>query len=233
MLLTCYSIIPENNEIDADKGSVFDALASVQKAMANGRRLELIELLAQGEYAVENLARVTGMALATASSHLQILKRGGIVRTRRDGTTIYYRLAGDDVAELYLVAKRVGLRHSPELRDSLALYMAEVESAGAGAPLIDAAAVDTGMTVVDVRPKAEYESGHFPGAISIPLAELQGRYSEIPADGTVVVYCRGEFCRLAREAAAWLCKGGFDARAMDEGVIEWRATHDVDLSDAE
>jgi rhodanese-related sulfurtransferase/DNA-binding transcriptional ArsR family regulator len=217
------------NKGGADKRSVFDALATVQKAMANGRRLELVELLAQGEHSVETLARMSGMGVTTASSHLQTLKRAGLVKTRREGTTIHYRLAGDDVAELYQAAKKVGLRRSPELRDSLEAYMAPVTDSSGDAEPIDAADITTDMTVVDVRPAEEFAEGHFPGAISIPLDELEEREGEIPGDARVVLYCRGEFCRMAREAAAWLCERGVDARAMDEGVIEWRATSQVDL----
>jgi rhodanese-related sulfurtransferase len=143
-------------------------------------------------------------------------------------TTIFYELAGDDVAQLYLAIKRVGMLRSPALRDALAGYL----SPGGSEPpvrTIDPAAVTSEMTVIDVRPRSEYETAHFPGAISIPLADLEERYSEIPAEKSVVVYCRGEFCKLARDAAAWLSARGIPAMAMDEGVIEWRATRLVDL----
>jgi rhodanese-related sulfurtransferase/DNA-binding transcriptional ArsR family regulator len=210
------------------KAEVLDSLAGVLKALANGRRLELVELLAQGEHSVDTLARMSGMAVTTTSAHLQTLKQAGLVRTRRQRTTVFYRLAGDDVAELYVAAKRVGLLHSPALRSVLGEYMGQVDAA-CEAPTIDPAAVTSNMTVIDVRPLQEYDAGHFPGSISIPLAELEQRYIEIPGGAPVVVYCRGEFCRLAREAAQWLRDRGIDAMAMDEGVIEWRATRTVDL----
>ncbi|MDH6281677.1 ArsR/SmtB family transcription factor [Prescottella agglutinans] len=212
----------------ADKASVFESLARVVKAMANGRRLELIELLAQGEHSVETLARMTGMGVTTVSGHLQTLKQSGLVATRRERTTIFYRLAGDDVAEFFLAAKRVGLRHYPDLRQTLVEYMEQAD-AGRTAPSIDPSAVTSEMTVVDVRPTEEFEAGHFPGALSIPLAELPDRYREIPTGTEVVVYCRGEFCSLAREAARWLGDHGVDAKAMDEGVVEWRVSKEVDL----
>jgi DNA-binding transcriptional ArsR family regulator/rhodanese-related sulfurtransferase len=217
-----------NNEEEVDKQSVFDALASVVKAIANGRRLEVVEVLAQGEHSVEVLSRMLGMGMTTTSSHLQTLKHAGLVKTRREGTTVFYRLAGDDVAELYLAAKRVGLQRSAQLRDLVGSYMGQVEAAQP--PLsIDPSAVTSDMTVIDVRPREEFEVGHFPGSLSLPLPELQHRFVEIPSGATVVVYCRGEFCRMAREAAAWLRERGIDAKVMDEGVIEWRVTKDVDL----
>lgn len=212
----------------SSRAAVFDALSGIVKAIANGRRLELIELLAQGEHSVEALARLSGLETTTASAHLQTLKRAGLVRTRRQRTTIYYRLAGDDVAELYLAAKRVGLLRSPELRETAGSYLGHGDGAEP-VPLVAPAAVTSRMTVIDVRPKDEFDAGHFPRAISLPLDELPGRVTEIPEGAEVVVYCRGEFCRMARDAARWLRRRGIDASAMDEGVIEWRATKEVGL----
>ncbi|RGE20345.1 metalloregulator ArsR/SmtB family transcription factor [Leucobacter sp. wl10] len=208
------------------KADVFDVFAEVTKAMANGRRLELLELMAQGEHSVEDLANLTGMGMTTTSAHLQSLKRAGLVQTRRRRTTIFYRLAADDVAELYTAAKRVALARNSRLRDTVQAYMSEPRAEG---PTIDPAAVTSDMLVVDVRPKDEFDSAHFPGAISIPLAELEDRYTEIPAEAEVVLYCRGEFCRLSREAAVWLRERGLDAKSMDEGIVEWRATKEIAL----
>ncbi|MGB2949763.1 MAG: metalloregulator ArsR/SmtB family transcription factor [Rhodococcus sp. (in: high G+C Gram-positive bacteria)] len=212
------------------KVEVYDALASVVKALGHGKRLELIELLAQGEHSVEALARLSDTALTTISAHLQTLKHAGLVKTRRERTTIHYSLSGDDVAQMYIAAKRVGLLRSPLLRDALHGYLAgaEPDTLGGG-PTIDSSAVTSEMTVIDVRPVHEYQTAHFPGAVSIPLPELPERYLEIPDDVTVVVYCRGEFCRLAREASQWLRDHGIDAKAMDEGVIEWRSSKAVNL----
>lgn len=218
-----------NSEIvGREKLEVFDQLARVAKAMSNGKRLELVELLAQGEHPVESLSTKLGMGLTTVSAHLQHLKHAGLVRTRRVGSTILYQLAGDDVAQMYLAIKRVGMMRSPALRDALATYLS---SGGTEPPVptIDPASVTSDMTVIDVRPRHEYEAAHFPGAISIPLAELEERYAEIPSGKPVVVYCRGEFCKLARDAAAWLSAQNIHAMAMDEGIIEWRATRMVDL----
>ncbi len=218
---------PRNIE-ECGRALVFDTFADVVKTMASGRRLELVELLAQGEYAVEALARVAGMAVTTTSTNLQILRQAGLVATRRERTTIYYRLAGDDVAELYLAAKRVGLRRDPRLRDAVGAYLGAADGGECG-PSIDPAAITADMTVIDVRPRTEFDAGHLPGALSIPMTELEQRHSEIPPGAEVVVYCRGELCRLARESAAWLRGHGVDARAMGEGVIEWRVTKQVSL----
>ncbi|QXC46239.1 ArsR/SmtB family transcription factor [Rhodococcus qingshengii] len=214
----------------ADKADVYDALAAVVKALGHGKRLELIELLAQGDHSVEELAKLSDTALTTISAHLQTLKHAGLVRTRRERTTIHYSLAGDDVAQMYIASKRVGLLRSPVLRETLNEYLTGAETDAAdGGPTIDPSAVTSGMTVVDVRPAHEYHAAHFPGAVSIPLPELPERYREISDDATVVVYCRGEFCRLAREAAQWLRQNGIDAKAMDKGVIEWRSSKAVNL----
>ncbi|WP_198684071.1 metalloregulator ArsR/SmtB family transcription factor [Brachybacterium sp. YJGR34] len=208
------------------KESVVEVFAEAVKAIANGRRLELMELMAQGEHAVEALARQTGMATTTTSAHLQTLHRAGLVVRRRERTTIYYRLSGDDVAELYTAAKRVALNRYPRLREALDAYMGEPRAQG---PVIDPAAVTSQMVVIDVRPAEEYDAGHFPGSVSFPLAELEDRIDELPEDREIVVYCRGELCRLAREAAVLLRAHGLDAKAMDEGVVEWRASKEIDL----
>lgn len=216
------------NSSEEGKATIYNAMADVVKALANGRRLELVELIAQGEHPVERLARMTGMGVTTTSSHLQTLKQAGLVKTRRERSMIYYRLAGDDVAELYVAAKRAGLRRSAKLRETVGSYMGQIDT-DRPTVLIELAAVTSQMTVIDVRPREEFDAGHFPGSVSIPLPDLEDRYGEIPAGAEVVVYCRGEFCRMAREAAQWLCGRGIAAKAMDEGIIEWRVTKEIDL----
>lgn len=212
-----------------DRQNVFDNFADSLKPFAHGRRLELMEILAQGEHSVEALARLSGLALTTTSNNLQNLKRTGLVKTRRDGTTIYYSLAGDDVLELFLAAKKVALRHNPALANSLKMYMGNPKYSG---PTIDPASVTENMFIIDVRPQTEYDTSHFPSAVCIPITELEERHSEIPRDRQIAIYCRGEFCRLAREAATYLRGRGFDARAMDEGITEWRAAKDITLDNA-
>lgn len=208
---------------EPDRDSLFESLAGAMKALANGHRLELVELLADGEHSVEALARMARLGVTTASSHLQTLKRAGLVRTRRAGTTVYYRLADSDVAAVYVAAKRMALRHTPGLQDELAAYL------GDDVDVIHPADVTADMVVLDIRAADEYAAGHFPGAVSIPHAELADRVGEVPDDRTVVLYCRGEFCRRARTAAAWLADRGVRAKAMDEGVVDWRASQAVEL----
>ena len=205
---------------------MYDAFAECLKAVANGRRLELLELMAQGEHSVEELARLTGLAMTTTSNHLQTLKRAGLVSTRREGSTIFYRLGGDDVAELYAAAKRVAFGRHARARAELDAFMDQPVAQG---PVIDPADVTSQMYVIDVRPVAEYEAGHFPGAVSIPVDELDQRLAQVPQGAQVVLYCRGQLCRLAREAAVRLRAKGVDARAMDVGVVEWRADRGADL----
>lgn len=217
------------NSGEVAKQEVFDHFAHVIKAVGNGRRLELLEILAQGEHTVEALSRMSGLAVSTTSNNLQTLKRSGLVATRREGTSIFYRVAGDDVVELFIAAKAVALRRHPSLGDALQTYLDHPRTQG---PTIDPSLVDASMYVLDVRPRNEYEAGHFPDAVSIPMTELGARHDEIPRDRQVVVYCRGELCRLAREAAAFLRGRGVDAHAMTEGVAEWRAGKDFPLDHA-
>lgn len=214
----------------AGHDELVDLLGGVIKAMASGRRLALIELMAQGERSVEDLSRLSGISFQSTSAHLRVLKQAGLVDTRREGTTIFHRLAGDDVAELYVVAKDVALQRSAHLREVMEDYLSEPTESGEPAPVIAAAAVTDDMTVLDVRPRSEWEAGHFPGAVSMPFDELPDRYGELPEGRRVVLYCRGEFCHLAREGAEWLRERGLDAVAMHDGVIEWRGTRTVRLA---
>lgn len=210
---------------------VFAELAEVLKALGNGRRLQLLEFLAQGEHSVDELARLAGMQVTTVSSNLKSLREAGLACTRREGTTVFYSLAGDDVAHLLVAAERVARARSPRLRETVDAFLAAA-SETADVPAIAPRSVTSEMTVIDVRPDTEFAAGHFPGARSIPLEELPTRWREIPAHRSVALYCRGEFCRLAREAAAWLRTRGIDAAAMDAGVLEWRATGEVVLDAA-
>lgn len=214
------------NTAGVRKQDVFDDLTDVVRAFGSGRRLELVEMLAQGQHSVESLATNCNMATTTTSNNLQILKHNGLVTTRRAGTTIFYQLAGEDVLELFLAAKRVALRRNATLRHSLETFLGNPSAQG---PIIDASLVTDHMLVVDVRPRDEYEAGHFPGAISIPMDQLPERYDELPRDRQVVVYCRGELCRLAREAAVTLRGYALDAIAMDDGIAEWRVGQEITL----
>lgn len=203
------------------KAALFEQLARVGKALANGKRLELLDLLAQAERSVDDLAAAAGLNLTTASAHLQTLKSAGLVATRRDGTRIHYRLAGDDVAELLVHARAVAEARLPDVAAARDGYLGGdgVELIGREELLRRAGAGD--VTVLDVRPAAEYAAGHLPGAINIPVDELADRLAEIPSDAEVVAYCRGPYCVFAHDAVRLLRAEGRQAYRLDDGVLEW------------
>ncbi|MFD1932434.1 ArsR/SmtB family transcription factor [Nonomuraea mangrovi] len=210
----------------AAKTALFDAFASVGKALASGKRLELVDLLAQGERSVEALAQAAGLGLTTASNHLQVLKQAGLVATRKHGTKVFYRLAGDDVAALWALLRQVGAAHLAEVERARAAYLGTgdagtVTEEVTREQLQDRIAADE-VILVDVRPGEEYAAGHIPGAISVPLDQLVDRLAELPADGTIVAYCRGAYCVLAHEAVRALTARGRDAARLADGMLEWR-----------
>ncbi|GAA1656806.1 ArsR/SmtB family transcription factor [Fodinicola feengrottensis] len=215
----------------AAKTVLFDQFARVGKALGSGSRLELLDLLAQGERTVEALAETAGLGLSTASAHLQTLKRAHLVATRRDGTKIYYRLAGEDVAALYALVRTVAQRRIPDVEPARRDFLGT--GIGAGAEPVDReellARARTGeVTVLDVRPGVEYQAGHIPGALNIPLHELADRLDELPADQEIVAYCRGAYCVLSHDATRLLAGRGYRARVLADGMLEWRlAGHPV------
>jgi rhodanese-related sulfurtransferase/DNA-binding transcriptional ArsR family regulator len=204
------------------KAVLFEQLARVGKAMASGKRLELLDLLAQAERSVDALAAAAGLNLTSASAHLQTLKRAGLVVTRRDGTRIFYRLAGPDVADLIVRAREVAAAHLPDVAAARDDYLGPsgVESIGRDELLRRVTAGQ--VTVLDVRPSGEYAAGHLPGAVNIPVDELAHRLDELPADVEVVAYCRGPYCLFAHDAVRLLARHGHRATRLREGVIEWR-----------
>lgn len=205
----------------AAKLALYEQFARVGKALASGKRLELLDLLAQGERTVDSLASAAELGLTTASSHLQSLKRANLVTTRRDGTRIYYRLAGTDVAELYEHLRRVADRHLPDVAAASAAYLGPDPEHVTRDELMRLA--ESGeVTVLDVRPREEYDAGHIPGAVSIPLDELPERLAELPADQETVAYCRGAYCVFAHEAIRLLVAEGRAARRLTDGMLEWR-----------
>jgi rhodanese-related sulfurtransferase/DNA-binding transcriptional ArsR family regulator len=206
----------------ARKAAVFEQLARVGKALASGKRMELLDLLGQAERPVEALAAAAALNLTTASAHLQTLKQAGLVTTRRDGTRIFYRLAGDDVADLLVRAREVAAAHLPDVAAAHDDYLGagEVESIGRAELLRRVA--DGAVTVLDVRPTAEYTAGHLPGAVNIPLEELAERLGELPVDVDVVAYCRGPYCVFAHDAVRLLADRGRRATRLRDGVLEWR-----------
>jgi rhodanese-related sulfurtransferase len=203
------------------KNALFNLFAQVGKAMGSGKRLELLDLLAQGERTVEALARAADLGLTTASAHLQTLKRANLVATRRDGTKIYYRLAGPDVASLYALVRSVASEHLAEVQAARAAYLGPDTDEVSREELLRR--VESGQaTVIDVRPAEEFAAGHIPGAVSIPVEELADRLAELPLDQEIVAYCRGAYCVLAHDAVRLLAAHGHPARRLADGMLEWR-----------
>lgn len=203
------------------KTALFEQFARVGKAMASGKRLELLDLLAQGERTVDALAKAADLGVTTASAHLQTLKQANLVATRREGTKVYYRLAGKDVAVLYDLVRTVAQQHLPDVEAARAAYLGPDTDQVTREELLRRA--ESGdVTVLDVRPAEEYLAGHIPGALSVPLDELPDRLADLPADQELVAYCRGAYCVLAHDAVRLLTGQGRQARRLADGMLEWR-----------
>ncbi|MQA82038.1 MAG: metalloregulator ArsR/SmtB family transcription factor [Streptosporangiales bacterium] len=203
------------------KTALFDQFARVGKALASGKRLELLDLLAQGERTVEGLAQAAELGVTTASAHLQKLKHAHLVATRREGTKVFYRLAGSDVAALYALLRTVASEHLADVTAARAAYLGgDIDQVTRDELLRRVRAGQVAM--VDVRPRIEYAAGHIPGALSIPLDELPERLADLPADQEIVAYCRGAYCVLAHDAVRLLTTTGRPARRLADGMLEWR-----------
>lgn len=206
------------------KDRLYAQVARIAKAVASPKRLELIELLCQGEKSVETLAAQAEISVKLASAHLRELRLARLVDTRKDGRYVLYRLADTRVADLW-----VALRSSAQSRlAELQVALAEIAEHGAAPASLDAKALlrqaaAGEVVLLDVRPAEEYDAAHLPHARSLPLAELRRRLSELSRDAPVVVYCRGPFCLMARDALVLLRRRGYDASALGDGVAEWRA----------
>ncbi|MFG2121602.1 ArsR/SmtB family transcription factor [Streptomyces sp. NPDC048710] len=214
------------------KARLYDAFAASGKALASGKRLELLDLLAQGERTVDALAKAAGLNLTTASAHLQTLKQAGFVATRREGVRIHYRLAGDDVAQLFALLRKVAEAHQAAVPAARDAYLGADGAAQVSRAELRARVAAGDVVVLDVRPVEEYQAGHIPGARSIPVDELAYRIDELPEETEIVVYCRGEYCVLAHDAVRLLTDRGRRAIRLDDGMLEWRlAELPVDAGD--
>ncbi|MGQ0631569.1 MAG: metalloregulator ArsR/SmtB family transcription factor [Sporichthyaceae bacterium] len=214
------------------KSALYETLARTGKALGNGKRLELVDLLAQGERSVEDLAAAAGLGLSTTSAHLGTLRQAGLLMSRRNGVRIYYRLAGDDVAELYVLLQRVARTHLADTEVARSAYLGAGDTDGLTREELMARLRAGTATVIDVRPAAEFAAGHIPGARSIPLEELAARIGELPTDIEIVAYCRGANCVLAHDAARLLAARGRGAARLNEGMLEWRlAAQPVEVGD--
>ncbi len=206
---------------------VFDELAVVGKAFGSAKRLELVDLLAQGERTVDGLARAAGMGVTTVSAHLQVLKLANLVRTRREGTKVHYRLAGDDVVRLYDLMRTVARERSADVDRALEAYLNLPGSDEVGLVSRDELSrllLSGDITLLDVRPEEEFVAGHIPGARNAPLGSLADLAPEWRGDRDVVAYCRGSFCVMAHDAVRLLGAEGVPARRLEDGMLEWR-TH--------
>ncbi|WP_121257637.1 ArsR/SmtB family transcription factor [Nocardioides ferulae] len=213
--------------MSVSKHGVFDELAVVGKAFGSAKRLELVDLLAQGERTVEGLARAAEMGVTTVSAHLQVLKLANLVQTRRQGTRIYYRLAGDDVAALYEAMLTVARTRSADVERALNAYLGVPDGGEVGLITREdlTRLLESGdAEVLDVRPREEYDAGHIPGARSLPFPELATALDELRGASTIVTYCRGAYCVLAHDAVRLLGGEGIDALRLEDGMLEWR-TH--------
>jgi len=183
----------------------------------------LLEYLSQGERTVEALAKLTHLSVANASQHLRSLRQNGLVTARKEGQHVYYGLADDGVVALVGALRRVAETHLAEVERLVRIYLT-VKDNLEPVPMTEllARAQQGLVTVLDVRPPDEYKSGHLPGAINIPLKELEQRLKELPHDHQVIAYCRGPYCVLAYEAVATLREKGFNARRLEDGFPEWR-----------
>lgn len=209
------------------KARLFEQFARVAKSLGSPQRLDLVEALAQGERSVDELARATNMPMANASHHLQVLRDGGLVHSRRNGVQVFYRLSDEErilrivsdiqhIAEEQLAEVERIVREAFDSRDGLmpVSHRELLKRARAGE-----------VTVIDVRPPEEFEAGHIKGAVNVPASELGKRLAELPKDREIVAYCRGPYCMLAFEAVEALRREGYQARRLEDGYPQWRAAH--------
>jgi rhodanese-related sulfurtransferase len=207
----------------ANKDALFDGFAQVAKALASGRRSEIVDLLAQGERSVEEIATEIDQSVANTSHHLRALARAGLLSTRRDGTRIFYRLTSERVAELWSALRDVAVQHVAGLERLAGAYLGDrsgVETVGRDE--LAARLERREVLVIDVRPGREFGAGHITGARSIPIDELRRRLRALPKDTEIVAYCRGPYCIYADEAVIELTRNGFRARRLDDGYPEWK-----------
>jgi rhodanese-related sulfurtransferase len=207
----------------AAKDALYEGFAEVAKALASGRRAEVVDVLAQGERSVEEIAIEIDQSVANTSHHLRAMARAGLLTTRRDGTRIFYALAGDRVGELWSALRDVAAEHTAGLERLVDAYLGERD----GLDTIDrdelARRIRHGdVVILDVRPEAEFSSGHIAGATSVPIAELRKHMKALPKDADVVAYCRGPYCVYADNAVRELNRRGYRARRLVDGFPEWK-----------
>jgi rhodanese-related sulfurtransferase len=203
--------------------ALFDAFASVAQALGSGRRAEIVDLLAQGERSVEEIANEISQSVANTSQHLHVLARAGLVRSRREGTRVFYRLASERVGDLWAAVRDVAVRHVAEVNQLADEYLGERDGVEhVSATELEERLARGDVVVLDVRPEPEYRAGHIPGARSVPLDALASLSRKLPRRRQIVAYCRGPYCVYADEAVRLLQARGLKARRLDVGFPEWR-----------
>ena len=206
------------------KRAMFEHLAAVARSLGSAHRLELLELLAQTERSVEELANLSGLTIANASQHLQQLRRFGVVEARREGKRVIYKLADPEVVVLLGALSRVTQRNVGAVEKILNSYFRERDNFEPVSRKELLRRMRDGLvTLIDTRPEEEFIAGHLPGAISVPLSELKRRLRQLPRDQEIVAYCRGPYCVLSYEAVAELRRRGFKAFRLEDGFPEWKA----------
>jgi rhodanese-related sulfurtransferase/DNA-binding transcriptional ArsR family regulator len=204
------------------KDTVYEQFARIGHALSAPKRLEILDLLGQAERSVEVLAREAGLSVPNASQHLRVLRSARLVDSRRDGPYVFYRLADSAVWRLWAALRDLGQLRLTEIGELLRSLSADEGLEMVDRPTLWRLVQEGHVSVLDVRPTAEYDAGHIPGAISIPLEDLEWRLSEVPREQPVVAYCRGPYCVLAVQAVELLRRHGFAARRLRDGFPEWR-----------
>jgi rhodanese-related sulfurtransferase/predicted transcriptional regulator len=208
----------------ATKEALFDGFAQVAKALSNGRRAEIVDVLANGERSVDSLAAEVHQSVANTSQHLQILKNAGLVRTRRNGTFVFYRLSSPEVVVFWRSLQSIARESRGDVERLVHKYLGkdEIEEL-TKEDLWQRLKLKHKLVVLDVRPQEEYVAGHLPGAVSIPLNELKKRLKELPKSKQIIAYCRGPLCALAPEATRYLQDRGYEVKRLADGVPDWAA----------
>lgn len=207
----------------AAKDALFDAFASAAKALGNGHRAEIIDVLAQGERSVEEIAAEIGQTVANTSHHLRVLARAGLVSTRRQATKVFYRPASDRVGDLWAAMRDVAAAHVADLDMLAGAYLGQRDGIEEISRDELARRLHAGNVIVlDVRPANEFSAGHIHGARSVPISELRHHMRRLPRDAEIVAYCRGPYCVFANEAVSQLRSSGFHASRLEDGYPEWR-----------
>jgi rhodanese-related sulfurtransferase len=214
----------QTSEKRAFKNQLYEQFARIGKALASPHRLELLDVLAQCERTVEALAQETGMSVANASQHLQVLRAAHLVEVRRAGVSMYYRLADESVFRMWQAVRTVGETQLAEIERVVQTFLLDrtrLQPMNAQ-ELLHRLGADQ-VILLDVRPAEEYQAAHLPQAHSIPVTELEARLAHLPMDREIVAYCRGPYCVFADEAVALLRARGYQARRLTEGLSDWRA----------